>query len=463
MGKQVRLSSEIELPYQPGQDLTQGSIVRALFTLSWPMIVANSVNMIGPTVDMVWVGRLGPTAIAAVGVSGIAVMLVQSALMGLFTGLRAMIARFIGGDDEKQAIHVAQQALVIGAASSAVLAVMGIFLSRWILGLVGVAPDVMDDGATYLQIQFVGMFAMSFRMMTDGTMQASGDAMMPMKIAVIFRVLHVILSPLLIFGLWIFPKMGVVGAATTNVVSQSLGTIISMWILFTGRTRLRLTLKGLGVDLRMIWRIIKIGIPASVMGMQRNLGEFWLMAFVAPFGTVAVAAHTLNQRVEMIMMMPVWGMGMAAGVLIGQNLGARKPERAGKSGWLATWLVEGFAFLCCGIIMLWAERIVGVFSNDPDLIPVAATFLRIATGGYILIGFVGVLQQCISGAGETLYPMVVSILAIWITQIPLAYFLSKYTAIGVYGVRWAIVAGYVVSAVCYLVYYITGKWKRKEV
>jgi putative MATE family efflux protein len=432
-----------------GRDFTKGSIVRALLALSWPMIIANSVNMIGPTVDMIWVGRLGSSAIAGVGVAGIAVMLVQSGLMGLFMGLRAMVARFIGANDEKQANYVAQQALVIGVISSVVLAGVGIFFAEGILDLVGVAPDVVEVGALYLRVQFIGMVAMSFRMMTDGVMQASGDAITPMKIAIVFRALHVVLSPVLIFGLWIFPHMGVVGAAMTNVVSQTLGTALSFWFLFSGRSRLRLTLEGLRVDFRMIWRIVRIGLPASVMGMQMNLGQFALMKFVAPFGTLAVAAHTLNQRIEMILFMPAWGLGMAAGVLTGQNLGAHQPERAVKSGWIASALVEAFAFVCAAAILLWAEGIVHIFSSDPNLVPLAATFLRIAVSGYLVMGLVGVFQQCISGSGDTLIPMLVSIGVMWLVQIPLAYYLPQKTDLGVYGIRWAIACGSVISAIAY--------------
>ena len=463
MTRGVDLGAGRGVPFGRGRDFTKGGIVRNLFALSWPMIVANSVNMIGPTVDMIWVGRLGSSDIAAVGVAGIAVMLVNSTLMGLFTGLRAMVSRFIGADDEKTAIYVAQQALIIGAASSVLFAVVGIFFAESILGLVGVAPDVMSEGAMYLRIQFVGMVAMSFRMMTDGTMQASGDVMAPMKIAVAFRVLHVVLSPVLIFGLWVFPRLGVSGAAVTNVISQSLGTGLSFWILFSGRSRLRLTLKGLRVDPLMIWRIVRIGLPASVMGMQMNLGQFILMRFVAPFGTMAVAAHTLNQRIEMILFMPAWGVGMAAGVLTGQNLGARQVDRAVKGGWIASALVEGFAVVCATAILLWAEAIVHIFSSDPELVPVAATFLRIAVAGYLVMGLVGVLQQCISGAGDTLIPMLVSIGAIWLLQIPLAYYLPQNTSLGVYGVRWAIVAGSILSAIAYTAYFRGGRWKRKEV
>jgi putative MATE family efflux protein len=427
------------------------------------MIVGNSVNMLGPTVDMIWVGRLGPNAIAGVGVSGIAVMLAQSGLMGLFQGLRAMVARYVGAGDEARANHVAQQAIVIGVASSLALAVIGIFFAEGILRLVGVQPEVIAESADYLRIQFIGMTAMSFRMLAEGVMQASGDAVTPMKIAVAFRVLHIVLSPLLIFGLWIFPRMGVNGAAVTNVFSQSLGTAIGFWILLKGRSRLTLSFKGFHIDPGTVWRIVRVGFPASIMGMQMTLGQFLLMFFVAPFGTAAVAAHTLNQRIEMIMFMPAWGVGMAAGVLTGQNLGALQPERAEKSGWLGTAMVEAFAILCSVAILLWAESIVHVFSSDPELVRLAGTFLRIAVAGYVVTGFIGVLQQSISGAGDTLVPMTVSLGAMWLIQLPLAYFLSKNTDLGVYGIRWAIVASSAANAIAYTVYFRLGKWKLKRV
>jgi len=446
-----------------GRDWTKGSITRNLLSLSWPMIVSNSLNMIGPTVDMIWVGRLGAADIAAVGVAGIAVMLVQSALMGLCMGLRAMVARFIGAGDEDSANRVAQQALVVGAVSSIILAIIGIFFAEGILTLVGLAPDVIELGAAYLRIQFIGMVAMSFRMMTDGTMQASGDTMTPMKIAFAFRLLHVALSPFLIFGWWLFPRLGVSGAALTNVISQSLGTGLGFWILMTGRSRLRLSFKRFRIDPGIIWRMIRVGIPASVMGMQTNMGQFILMSVIAPFGTLAVAAHTLNQRIEMFLFMPAWGLGMAAGVLVGQNLGAQQPARAERSGWLAAAIVEGFFVICSTAILIWAEAFVHIFSSNPGVVSFGATFLRIATAGYIVMGLTAVLQQCISGSGDTIPPMLVSIATMWLIQLPLAYFLSHFTTIGVYGVRWAIVAGTLVGAGVYIIYFRSGRWKRKVV
>jgi len=445
------------------RDWTKGSILRNLLSLSWPMVVSNSLNMIGPTVDMIWVGRLGAADIAAVGVAGIAVMLVQAALMGLFMGLRAMVARSIGAGDEDSANRIAQQAVVVGAVSSVTLAIIGIFFAEGILALVGLEPEVIDLGAAYLRIQFIGMVAMSFRMITDGTMQASGDSMTPMKIAFAFRMLHIALSPFLIFGWWLFPRLGVSGAALTNVISQSLGTGLGFWILMTGRSRLRLSFRRFRIDPGIIWRMIRVGLPASVMGIERNLGQYVLMWFMAPFGTLAVAAHTLNQRIEMFLFMPAWGLGMAAGVLVGQNLGAQQTARAERSGWLATAIVEGFIVICLLAILIWAEAFIHIFSSDPGVVSLGATFLRIATAGYIVMGLTAVLQQCISGSGDTMPPMLASILTMWLIQLPLAYFLSHFTNLGVYGVRWAIVIGTAAGAIAYTVYFRSGRWKRKVV
>lgn len=446
-----------------GRDWTRGSILRNLLSLSWPMIVANSLNVLGPTIDMIWVGRLGAADIAAVGVAGMVVMLVNALMMGLFTGLRSMIARHIGAKDEAGAVHVARQAFILSTSYSFVFAAIGIFFADSILRLLGLEPELVALGAPYLRIQFIGMAAMSFRMMSDGTMQASGDTMTPMKLAVIFRLLHVTLCPFLVFGLWIFPRLGINGAAITNVLSQSLGTILGLWMLTSGRSRLRLTFRGLRFDPSTIWRITRIGIPASVMSLQMQFGQLALMRTVVPFGTLAVAAHTLSQRVDMLVFMPLMGLGMSAGVLVGQNLGASQPQRAEKNGWVAVGIAQGVMVIWALVLLLWAGGVVRVFSSDTSLDEIASNYLRIAAAGYLVASLNMVLQQCIAGAGDTLPPMIISIVSIWILQIPLAIFLSKTTDLGVYGVRWAMVAGSVTGAIAYLIYFRSGRWKHRKI
>jgi putative MATE family efflux protein len=445
------------------RDWTQGSILRNLVSLSWPMIVANSLNVLGPTVDMIWVGRLGAADIAAVGIAGMVVMLANALLMGLFTGLRSMIARYVGARDPEGAIHVARQALIISTIVSILMAIIGIFVAEPMLKILGLDSELVILGAPYLRIQFIGMVAMSFRMMSDGTMQASGDTVTPMKLAVIFRALHLGLCPLLVFGVWIFPQMGINGAAITNVFSQSLGTVLGMSILVSGKSRLRLTFQGFRVDPHAIWSIIRIGVPASVMSLQMQIGQLALMRVVVPFGTAAVAAHTLGQRIDMVVFMPLMGLGISAGVLVGQNLGALQPLRAEKNGWVAVGLAQGLMVVWALILFFWAEGVVRIFSSDPSLEAIAGNYLRIAAVAYLVTSFYMILQQCIAGAGDTLPPMLISIVSIWILQIPLAYFLTRLDGLGVYGVRWAMVTGSVCGAIAYFVYFRCGRWKRKRV
>lgn len=427
------------------------------------MIIGGSLNMLGPTIDLIWVGRLGTAAIAGVGVSGMVVMLVNSMMMGLFMGLRAMVARFIGAGDARGANHVAQQALVVSVAYSVTMAIIGIFFAEQILTLFGLEADVVAEGAAYLRINFIGVVTMCFRAMTEATMQASGDSVRPMWVAVFFRLFHLALCPFLVFGWWLFPRMGVTGAAMTNVFSQGIGATLGLWFLFSGRTRLQLTLRNFRIDPGIIWRLVKLALPASIGSMERTLGNLILMWFMTPFGTIAVAGHTLNQRMEMFLVVPGMGFGQAAGVLAGQNLGAKQPERAERTGWLAAGLLSGVMLIISLAILLWAENIVRIFSTEPELVELASTFIRIAVAGYIVMGLTAALRQCINGAGDTLVPMVVMLLNMWLVQVPLAFFLPRFTSLGVYGVRWAIVAGMASEAIVYTIYFRLGRWKHKVV
>ncbi len=419
--------------------------------------------MLGPTIDMIWVGKLGAAAIAAVGVSGMVVQLANSLTMGLYQGLRAMVARFIGAGDIEGANHIARQAVVISLAYSLMMAAIGHFYARSIMRLIGVGGDVVALGAPYLSINFIGMVTMSFRNMTESIMQASGDSRTPMWIAVFFRFVHIAVCPLLIFGLWIFPKMGVTGAATTAVFSQGIGAGLGLWFLSSGRTRLHLNFRHFRIDFSTIWRLLKVGIPASVAAMQRTLGNLVLVVIIGPFGTLAVAAHSLNQRVEMFLQMPAMGVGQAAGVLAGQNLGARQPGRAERTGWLAAGFLSGAFMLVSVAVLIWAENIVRIFDSDPGLVAVASLFLRIACANWVVMGLTNVFQQCVNGAGDTVVPMVIMLVNMWLMQIPLAYFLPRITGLGVYGVRWGIVAGTVGAAIIYTIYFSTGRWKSKMV
>jgi putative MATE family efflux protein len=307
------------------------------------------------------------------------------------------------------------------------------------------------------------MITMSLRLITEGTMQASGDALTPMRIGLIFRAVHIVLCPLLVFGLGPFPNMGVSGAAVTNVISQGLGGALGLWVLLSGRTGLRLTFSNFRIDSKMIWRMLKIGIPNLLTGVQHFISVLALTWFISPFGTLAVASHTLWQRIDQVLVTLGMGMGSSAGILGAQNLGANRPERAQKSAWLAAVVDLGIMIIGSAAILLWAEKMVAIFTSDVELIKMTSTFLRISSASYFMLGLNVVFMQFLVGVGDTITTLLIEISRAWVVQISLAFFLSKYTSFGVYGVRWSIVAGFIFGGVAFILYFRLGKWKRKQV
>ena len=446
------------------RDWTKGGITRNLLRLGWPMMVTEGLYMIGISIDMVWVGRLGVAPMAAIGVAGLFAGFQMMIMTGLSIGTRAIVARFVGAGDISGANYVAQQAFVISAIYTVVMAILGVFLAEPVLTMMGFAPDVIALGADYMRIMFgLGSVTVAFWYMGYSIMQASGDAMTPLAIIIFYRILHVPLSYALVLGAWGLPQMGSNGAAMANVISRGVGAVLVMVFLYGGRSRLRLTMRNFRVDFGMVWRMVKIGIPASVMGVQRSLSMMVVASFMAPFGTIAVAAHSVQQRVEMLLMPFNQGLGMAAGVLAGQNLGADQPRRAERSSWQASGMATTLMLICSAVVLVMPESIVRIFNTEPQVVAMTSTFLRIAAVGYITLGVGLVLGQSLSGAGDTMPPMVISLLASWATTLPLAYFLPRVMDLGFLGVRWALVAGLLVQAVASAVYFKLGKWKRKKI
>jgi len=459
--EEVRGSSTVGATFE--RDWTKGSIVRNLLSLWWPMAISGLLMSLGPTIDMIWVGRLGTHSIAAVGVAGMAVMVINSLRIGLYQGLRAIVARFVGAGDKRGANLVTQQAFVIAVAFSIFTAIIGQFFSEPILMLLGLEADVVASGAAYMRIQFVGGVTMSLWGVAEAGMQASGDAVTPMKISVGARLLHVALCPFLIFGWWLFPRLGVNGAALTGVFSQGIAGGIGLWFLVSERTRLRLTFRNFRFDGNIIWRMLKIGIPAGINNMERSFADLVLMWFIVPFGTIAVAAHSLAGRMDGFIHMPSSGLGQSAGVLAGQNLGAGKPERAERTGWLAAGLFTGVMVIASLVIWFWVEPLVRIFNATPALVEIASTFLRIQIVSYMLFGIVMVLMNCLNGVGDTMITMLTTLITMWLVVVPLAYFLPRVTDLGVYGVRWGIVSGTIIRGVIFAIYFKLGRWKRKKV
>ena len=445
------------------RDWTKGNHFRNLLQLAWPVMISSSLNNIGPTIDMICVGKIGSASVAGVGVAGMLVMLLDSLKMGLDMGTRALIARYVGAGDHKMANHVALQGYVVTIGFAVVVGTLGFIFAGPILRVMGLSSEVVVQGAPYLRIQFVGILTMGLVRQNEGTMQSSGDTLNPMKIAIIYRLFHAVLCPFLVFGWWIFPRLETRGAAYTGIISASLGAVIGLFYLLTGRTRLQLRFADFHPDGKMIRRIIKIGIPASVTGMQRSLGYLLLTWIIVPFGTIAVAAHSLTQRVDQFVSIGGMGLGQASGVLVGQNVGAGQPADAERCGWLGVYLCTGIMIFSSLLLWILGPYIIKMFNSEPDLVAMGNTFIRIQIISYLFFGFALTLQMSLNGVGDTFAIMVVVLISIFGVQVPLAFLLSNFTALGVYGTRWAIVIGTVAMAISYAVYFRMGRWKYKKI
>jgi putative MATE family efflux protein len=445
------------------REWTEGSIVKNLLLLSWPMIVMEATYMVSQIFDMVWVGKAGAASIAGLGIANLVTMIISTVDMGLISGSRAMITRFIGERDMEGARKVAGQTFILAVSWGLVVTIFGSLFVGNIMSLFGVEPAVAEEAIKFLRVFFAGWLSLELLIMSIYTMQSSGDSFSPMLIEICIRVVHIALCPLLVLGLWIFPEMGITGAALSNIISQALGAVAGLWFLFKGYTRIKLSLRDFRFIPNIAWRMLKIGLPSLVSMLQANVAMFVLTWIVIPFGTQALAAYSLVGNVQGFVTTPNMGLGGAVSVLVGQNLGAKKPERAVKSTLLGAGILQAFLITCGIIILIWADQIVTLFNSDPALVAIGAPFLRIATVGYLFLGINSALANCISGAGDTLPNMIINIGMIWVVQIPLAYLLSNYTSLGVYGIRWAIAIAIAVSGIAYFAYFRSGRWKLKKV
>ena len=445
------------------RDLTKGNILGNLLSLGWPMLISDGLNLFGPTVDMLWVGRLGPSAIAGVGVSGLILNLVNLGIMGVNIGLRALIGHFVGSRDIEKAEHVAKQALILSSFYSTLIAIILIILARPMLSLFHMEPDVLSQGTAYIRLALVGVIPISIHMMSEAVMQAAGDSVTPMKISFLMRLVHVCIGPFLIFGWWVFPNLGVMGAALSNIIAATLGMVLGLFVIFSGRSRVKMTLKHFKIDFPTMWRILKIGLPSSISGAQRRFSAIVIMGFITPFGTLAVASYALLERIQQFASLPNFGFGRASGVLMAQNLGAKQPERAEKSAWLAMGFAEGIMLTFSILMLIWPRQTIGIFTNDPDLINFASVLLRIMILGYAVTACEMIMAHSLIGAGDTLPAMFFSLLNVWVITVPLTYILSRFTSLGMYGIWWGLAIGMVVSALTYIIYFRMGRWKHKKI
>ncbi|OGO05125.1 MAG: hypothetical protein A2Y60_04660 [Chloroflexi bacterium RBG_13_54_9] len=446
------------------RDLTSGSIPRNLWFLGWPQVAEGALNVVDQIADLIWAGRgFGTRAIAGLGAAQSYTSLMMTGRMGLDTAMRAMISRAVGAGNIALANHVALQAFTLSGAFSLIMVFIGVFFTMSLLRLLGISEEVIAQGAPYMRAQFIGMASQAFRMMSGTALQASGDALTPMKATTVTRVAHIILAPFFAFGWWWFPSYGLMGLALANILAQFLGVAMNFYALFTGTSRLHLTFRGYRLDFRLLWQLIKIGAPASVTSMERSIAQIILIGLIAPFGDYALAAYSLTRRIEMFSHLGSQGLGQASGILVGQNLGAGKPQRAKQTVLWAVGYVVLTNAIFAGIIFFFQTAIISIFNRDPALLPAAQAWLGIMVIGFLFHGMGQVFSQSFNTAGDTIVPMVVALATIWGIQQPLAFFLPKVGDLGQVGIAWAIVIALAARPFFYVPYFFWGRWLRVRV
>jgi putative MATE family efflux protein len=443
-------------------------------------MIEGVLNVVDQMADLVWAGRgFGSRAIAGLGAAQSWIQLTSTGRMGLDTAMRAAVSRAVGSGNVAQANHVALQSFTLSGSFSLFMMILGVFFTEPMLRLLGISDAVVDQGAAYMRVQLIGTFTQAFRMMGGTALQASGDTLTPMKATAVTRIVKIALSPLLAFGFLGFPGFGLMGLGLATVLGQIPGVIMNFHALFAGTSRLHLTFQGYRVDFPTLWRQIKLGAPASVTSMERSIAQIVLVGLVAGFGDTALAAYALTRRMEIFANLGSQGLGQASGVMVGQNLGAGKPDRARQAVMWATGYVSIVKSIFGSIVYAFPLLFLAIFNTEPELLSVAAVWLRIQVVGYVALGVGQVAMQSFNTAGDTLVPMIVTLGAIWGIQQPLAIILSGSAAdwtifgwaipiptignLGQFGIAWAITAATFARLLCYIPYFFWGPWTKKQV
>ena len=444
-------------------DLTSGGISRRLWYLALPMMATNALQTLFNIVDMIFVGRLGPTAIAAVSVVGVFMMIPFSLILGMSVATGAMVSRYFGARDYRRASHVAYQTIISAIIGGIGVTVLGIALAPYLIDLFGVAADVHALATTYIRILFVASIAIAVQFLTAAIFQAVGDAQTAMWINVVSVVLNVILDPLLIFGLGPFPRWEVAGAGWATSLARIAGMVVALYWLFHRQSQIKLVWEGLKPDGEIIRRLLKIGIPSSLQLTLRSLSGIIMIGIVAGFGTFAVAAYGIGIRIDMLVMMPGFGLAAATATLVGQNLGAGKPDRAVQSSWAAAFYYVLIMTTAGIIFYIYSPHIFSLFNKDPNVIANGNLYIRTVVFSYPFLAIAIILNRALSGAGETVITMLITGVALFGVAVPLAFSIPHFFATGVRGVWYAIVVSNLTQAAAVVVIFMKGKWKTKKV
>lgn len=444
-------------------DLTVGPINRALGLLAIPMMLEMGMEAIFAVVDIAFVSRLGTNAIAAVGLTEALVTVLYAVAIGLGMGVTAMISRRVGAKDPIAAAYVMGQAIWVGAGLAIVIGIFGAIYAADLLRLMGASEAVITEGKSFTAILLGGNASILYLFLLNAGFRGAGDAPVALRSLTLANGMNIILDPCLIFGLGPFPEMGVAGAAVATTIGRGIGVLYLFWYLFGGKGRLEFRWRNLAISPDLIRRMISISIGGIGQFLIATSSWIAIMRVVALYGSAPIAAYTIALRLIEFVFLPAWGLGNAAATLVGQNLGAGKPERAEKSVWLASRYNVIFMSVLGAAFVVFAPVIVGLFTSDEEIHRYGVNCLRILGAGYPVYAVGMIVIQAINGAGDTRTPSLLNFICFWIVQIPLAYWLATAVGMGPNGVFLSIVVSESLLSVLGVIMFRRGGWRLQEV
>ncbi len=445
------------------RDLTQGSLGIALFILSVPMIIEMMAESLFAVVDIFYVSHVGPRAVAVVGITESMMYLIYSVAIGLSVGAAATVARRIGEKDPDGASKAATHAIYLGMLTAVVLGIVGVIFAPNFLQLMGAEEAVIDQGVNFTRIMLGCNFVVVFLFLLNAIFRGAGDAAIAMRVLWLANILNMAIAPCFIFGFWMFPKLGVTGAAIGTCIGRGSGVIFALFYLFRGEKRFTIHARNWRPDFERLWKLVKVSAPAILQFFVQTASWIGLVRVITLFGTQAVAGYQIGIRVVIFALLPSLGLANAASTLVGQNLGAGRPDRSEKAVWTAV-LYNVIVQTSIGILFaVFALRIASVFATEPEELMFATDALRIIAYGFFFYAIGMVLETAFNGAGDTWTPTWLNLFVFWLFEIPLAYTLSYYAGFGPQGAFWAITISFSVLAVVAVILFRRGKWKLKTV
>ncbi len=448
-------------PRKINTSITEGGLRSSLWKLAMPMMLGALLQDLFTLADLFFVGRLGHIQVAALSIAGAIITVIMMAAIGISAGTTALIAHFIGKKDYNSADNVLFQTVVVSVICSLGMALIGLFGTNGLLRLFGASPDVVSAASEYLKISFIWSIVIFLFIAFNQALRGSGDAVTPLKVLVLTNIINIALDPLLIFGFAFFPRMEVAGSALATVISRAIGVVILLRHLLFGHSSLHFHKNIFKLNFVLIGRMMKIGFFASFEVLLRQLSLLLLLRLVTSFGTACLAAYGIAIRLRMAVMMIGFGLGTACSVLIGQNMGAGRPDRATQAGWSASKYYELIIAPFAVLFFIFSPQIIGLFSNNPEVLNIGSNFLRFIAVTLPFLALALILSRGISGAGDTITPAKMTGIFHLGLRVPLAYVLVLIFGLGNNGIWLGINASDICQGLAMVWYFKTCSWQKR--